>query len=180
MRVDRRRCLLPLAACVSGVLLIALGMTPHVPWLLYNHTPSVPIGFYFRSGASPRVGELVAFPLPVMAHDYARRRGESTDVLLLKPVLAVGGDHVSTVGGELRVNGALVGSVADSDSAGRALPRCELDRVLADGELFVGSTSTRHSFDSRYFGPVHASQIAGVYRPLQLGASRDNTPEPAL
>lgn len=178
MQADRRRRLLLFAVCASGVLLIALSMSPRTPRLLYNRTPSVPIGWYVRSGDTPRLGDLVAFPLPAAAHEYARRRGASADLLLLKPVVAVGGDRVSTVGGGLRINGNLIGSVRSSDSAGRALPLCQLDRVLADGELFVGSISISHSFDSRYFGPVHASQIVGVYRPLGLGVSRDDTPEP--
>jgi len=162
---------------LSVPVLLGLGLLPHRPWLLYNHTPSVPIGVYRYAGRTPQRGDLVAFPLPGTAHDYARRRGEPTDILLLKPVLAVSGDQVSTLHGELRINGALVGAIPDTDSIGRTLPRWRSDRVLTDGELFVGSTRIEHSFDSRFFGPVHVSQIVGVYRRLTLGVSSDDTPQ---
>jgi type IV secretory pathway protease TraF len=89
------------------------------------------------------------------------------------------GDHVSTLHGELRINGAFVDSVLDTDAAGRTLPRWRGDRVLTDGELFVGSTRIEHSFDSRFFGPVRASQIVGVYRRLTFGVSSDDTPQPS-
>jgi len=161
------------------VMLLGVGLLPHRPWLLYNHTPSVPIGVYRYAGRTPQRDDLVAFLLPRAAHDYARQRGEPTDILLLKPVLATSGDHVSTLHGELRINGALIGAVPDTDSAGRTLPRWRDDRVLTDGELFVGSTRIEHSFDSRFFGPVHASQIVGVYRRLTLGASSNDTPQPS-
>ena len=136
------------------------------PWLLYNRTPSVPLGFYRYTGSTPQVGDLVAFPLPEAAHEYARQRGESTDILLLKPVLADRGDHVSTLHGELRINGVLIGAIPDTDAAGRTLPHWRGARVLADGQLFVGSTDVVHSFDSRFFGPIDIAQVVGVYRRL--------------
>ncbi len=138
--------------------------------LLYNRTPSVPVGWYVYAGRTPQRGELVAFRLPVAAHAYARSRGESNDVRLLKPVIAVGGDHVFTLGGELRVNGVSFGPIHAVDSAGRTLPRWQADRVLSADELLVGST-TEHSFDSRFFGPVHANAVLGVYRPFVVDSA---------
>lgn len=157
-------------AVVAGILLllIAAFTSPHPPLLIYNRTPSVPVGIYVWCGNAPRRGDLVAFPLPTAAHAYAQARGDSPDVLLLKPVLAAVGDRVSTLNNELRINGAFLGAVANTDSAGRSLPRWRVARTLKAGELFVGSTRTVHSFDSRFFGPIHASHIVGVYRPLWL------------
>jgi len=178
-RKPRPRMFRGLVMLSAPVLLLGVGLLPHRPWLLYNHTPSVPIGIYRYAGRTPQRGDLVAFSLPGTAHDYARRRGEPTDILLLKPVLAVSGDQVSTLHGELRINGALVGAIRDTDSIGRTLPRWRSDRVLTDGELFVGSTRIEHSFDSRFFGPVHASQIVGVYRRLTFGMSNNDMPQPS-
>ena len=179
MRTERKRPKRIVPLVLTAALLVALaGTLKDQPWLLYNHTPSVPLGFYFCVGlpdARIERGDLVAFPLPEATHGYARRRGESTDVLLLKPVLAVAGDHVSTLHGELRINGALIGTVPTVDSAGRALPRWRAARTLKTGELFVGSTRTARSFDSRFFGPIHASQVVGVYRPLWV-RSTDRAP----
>ena len=159
----------PVFAVAAALLLILAGSRSAAPWLLYNHTPSVPVGFYWYDGSpDSRIerGDFVAFALPESAHAYARRRGDSTDVLLLKPVLAMSGDHVSTLHGELRINGALVGTIPAVDSAGRALPQWRAARTLEAGELFVSSTRTARSFDSRFFGPIHASEVIGVYRPL--------------
>lgn len=140
--------------------------------VLYNHTPSVPIGWYVYAGRSPRVGDIIAFTLPIAAHDYARSRGEPIDVRLLKPVIASAGDRISTLDGELRVNGVSFGTVAITDAAGRMLPSWRVDRVLYADEWIVGS-ATGHSFDSRFFGPIHAAQVQGVYRKLAIGSTSE-------
>ena len=145
--------------------------------LLYNHTPSVPVGWYVYAGRTPQRGDLIAVALPSAAHAYAVARGESTAFRLLKPVIAVSGDRVSTLNSELCVNGVSFGPIPVIDTTGRPLPRWQADRVLAAGELLVGSTA-EHSFDSRFFGPVHASQVLGVYRPLAIGSTGDTPAEP--
>lgn len=173
MRTDRRPTRRIALFAVAVLLLAVLAWMPPRPWLLYNRTPSVPVGFYLYDGKDIERGDIIAFDLPKTAHDYAHHRGDSSDVLLLKPVLAMSGDHVSTLRSELRINGAFVGNIPAADSAGRALPRWRADRVLNDGELFVGSTRSLHSFDSRFFGPIHTSQIVGVYRPLVVRQPAD-------
>jgi len=164
MRVDRasRRALL--AAAVAGLLMFA-APSRRSPLLLFNRTPSIPTGVYVYCGSRVQRGDVVAFALPPSAWRYALLRGESIDVILLKHVLAVGGDFVSTLNGELRVNGTRVGPIAFADSAGRPLPHWSAARVLAGDELIVGSTHPR-GFDSRYFGPIHVDEVRGVYRRL--------------
>lgn len=171
MRIDRRA-LRWVPVIATAIYLIGFAFSADRPWLLYNHTPSVPIGFYIlRSGAPNtriRRGDLVAFALPRAAYNYARQRGDSTHVRLLKPVLAVAGDHVSTLHGKLRINGAFVCNIPDTDSAGRVLPHWRHACTLKPGELFVGSTRIADSFGSRFFGPIHVAQVIGVYRPWWL------------
>lgn len=175
MKTDRRfRCALLLGGI--AVLLIAAASAPHPPLVLYNRTPSMPVGLYVYKGHVIRRGEIVAFPLPPPAFDYARRRGERTDLLLLKHVLAVGGDFVSTSGGELHVNGTFIGRIPPVDSSGRPLPQWRQARALSDGELLVGSTFDR-SFDSRFFGPIHTSQVVGVYGRLAFHSSTHDPTE---
>jgi conjugative transfer signal peptidase TraF len=153
-----------------AVLLIVAASAPHPPLVLYNRTPSMPAGLYVYQDHVIRRGAIVAFPLPISAYDYARRRGERTDLLLLKHVLAVGGDFVAATDGELRVNGTFIGQIPSVDSAGRPLPQWRQARVLGDGELLVGSSFDR-SFDSRFFGPIHTSQVLGVYRRLTFDST---------
>jgi len=169
MRINRsRRFLLTGTAVIAA--LVAASLALHPPLLIYNRTPSMPIGFYVYRGGSIRRGDIVAFVLPIAAYSYAHRRGESTHILLLKHVLAIGGDFVSTLNGQLRINGVFVGPIATVDSAGRPLPHWLAARKLSADELLVGSTITR-SFDSRYFGPIHVNQVVGIYRKLCGGAS---------
>jgi len=169
MQRDRRiRCLLIGAVVFMTALVILFVEKPKL--LLYNHTPSVPVGWYVYAGREPQRGDLISFPLPPAAHAYALSRGESTGFRLLKPVIAVAGDHVRTLNGEFRVNGVSFGPIPVTDVAGRVLPRWQANRVLTDDELLVGST-VEHSFDSRFFGPVHANDVLGVYQPLVVDST---------
>ena len=101
----------------------ALVFVPKPKLLLYNRTPSLPVGWYVYAGQTPQRGDIVAFTLPTAAHAYAMARGESTGVRLLKQVLAIDGDHVSTLHGLLRINGHLVGTAGCRDRQ-RTQHRC--------------------------------------------------------
>ena len=157
----------------------ALVFVPKPKLLLYNRTPSLPVGWYVYAGQTPQRGDIVAFTLPTAAHAYAMARGESTGVRLLKQVLATGGDRVSTLHGLLYINGVLIGTIPAVDSAGRTLPHWQADRVLTADELFVGTTAS-HSFDSRFFGPIRTEDVQGVYRPLCVDSTTSATIESTL
>ena len=159
MRFDRasRRALVVVGIATLWTLVVSPRRSPLV---LFNRTPSLPTGLYLRCGQQARRGDVVAFALPPAAGQYAHLRGEPTDVLLIKHVLAQGGDFVSADGGEMRVNGMRVGSIASVDSAARALPHWSAARVLSGDELLVGSSHPR-SFDSRYFGPIREHTVVG-------------------
>jgi type IV secretory pathway protease TraF len=49
---------------------------------------------------------------------------------------------------------------------GRPLSSWGQCRRLADDELFLLSVTNPASFDSRYFGPINASAVIGLARPL--------------
>ena len=140
--------------------------------LLWNWTPSLPLGLYWvsavSSGAAGRlkVGALVAFPVP--AHVRAlvlERRYLPPGALLVKPVVATSADRVCTEGGELTVNGAPLGAVATEDARGRPLPHDERCGPVPKGSVFVASHFPT-SFDSRTFGPVPLTDIRGTVTPL--------------
>lgn len=165
-RTRTRRVALTIAVLLAG----GGAALPRIPLVLYNRTPSMPIGVYVRVGHAPGRGDVVAFHLPVTAWDYARARGEPTDIVLLKHVLAAGGDDVDTRAGRLVVNGLDIGPIPTVDSAGRPLPQWPADRVLAADELLPGSTLPC-SFDGRFFGPIRLADVLGVYRPLGIGSA---------
>ena len=137
--------------------------------LLWNWTPSLPLGLYWVSPASSgraKVGALVAFPVP--AHVRAlvlERRYLPPGALLVKPVVATAADRVCTDGGTLTVNGAPLGAIATEDTRGRPLPHDERCGPLPEGDVFVASHFAT-SFDSRTFGPVPLTDIRGTVTPL--------------
>ncbi|HTX51087.1 MAG TPA: S26 family signal peptidase [Caulobacteraceae bacterium] len=155
-------------AAALAVLLAVGSVGP--PQLLFNHTASEPFGFYWRTGAGPSVGALVAFMAPPAALPYADAhlpalRREP----ILKTIAAGPGDRVCADGRSLAINGVVRGRIADRDGAGRALPHWAGCRTLRPGELFVFSARVPNSFDSRYFGPIPTRAVLGVY--TRLGAS---------
>ena len=159
----------------SGPLIILGGVAVSVaalvcagsPQILINHTPSEPLGPYWRIHTPPAVGALVAFKAPPAAFPYADQRlsylrGE----LMLKAVAAGPGDRVCTTGASLAINGVMRGRIVERDGQGRRLPRWRGCRRLQPGELFVFSNRVPNSFDSRYFGPISVRSVTGVYRRL--------------
>ena len=90
--------------------------------------------------------------LPAAAAELAHARGYlPRRALLLKPVVAVGGDRVCRWRSRILINGKLRAVAADQDRAGRQLPVWRGCRPLRPGEIFVLSLKPG-SFDSRYFG----------------------------
>jgi conjugative transfer signal peptidase TraF len=137
--------------------------------LLWNWTPSLPLGLYWLSPggcARVKVGALVAFPVP--AHVRAlvlERRYLPPGALLVKPVVAMRPDCVCTDSGTLTVNGTPLGAIATEDTQGRPLPHDERCGPVPEGDVFVASHFAT-SFDSRTFGPVPLSNLRGTVTPL--------------
>jgi conjugative transfer signal peptidase TraF len=135
--------------------------------LVWNATPSLPLGLYWLSRGSPvEKGRLVAFPVPPGVEDLVReRRYLPPGAFLVKPVVATSGDVVCTDGGTLSVNGRPLGAILTEDSARRPLPHYAGCGPVGSGEVFVASHYDK-SFDSRTFGPVAMGAIRGTVRPL--------------
>ncbi len=155
-----------LRACLATALVSALACIAGAH-LLWNWTPSLPLGLYWLS---PRrraeVGALVAFPVPANVRELViARRYLPPGALLVKPVVAMRADSVCTDGGTLTVNGAALGAIPTQDTRGRPLPSDERCGPLPEGDVFVASHFPT-SFDSRTFGPVPLSDIRGTVTPL--------------
>jgi conjugative transfer signal peptidase TraF len=155
-----------------AVALIVAPMVAQQPPLLviWNASPSVPVGLYFVTKASPRVGDLVVLRLPPVIAALAARRGYlPTSAYLLKPIAAVAGDLVCRFGERVLVRGVLAGIAEDADAGGNAMPSWHGCRILQMGEVFVLADHPA-SFDSRYFGPLDTASIAG--RAVLLSSDR--------
>lgn len=150
-------------AMAVGVVLAAVTVGDERPALaLINESPSLARGLYLRMGVTIAPGAVVAVPQPAAARPYLERLGMPHDVLLLKRVAAIGGDGVCAVDGAVMTRGRRARALS-RDRRGADLPAwCEC-RVLAPDEVFLLG-DTPGSFDSRYFGPVRRSDVAGVYR----------------
>ena len=159
-----------LALAVAAIVAIGAALLPGMArQVLLNTTPSEPIGLYARTDLAPRPGRLAAFFAPAAAYPYADRRlGYLRRVPILKMIVAGPGDQICTVSGQLVINGIWRAAIVQRDGQGRALPHWRACRRLADGELFALSDRVPNSFDSRYFGPVLARSVIGVFRPLVL------------
>ena len=176
-RLRARIVLAALSACGLAALAWASFVQP-LPRLVYNPSDSVAAGWYridpldHRAGLLPRplsVGSIVLVPLPAEAAALAAQRSYlPTRVPLLKRVGAVAPQHVCIVAGQVRIDGVPMAAALPADRLGRPLPSWQLCRRLEAGELFLLSVTNPASFDSRYFGPVSASAVIGVARPVWL------------
>jgi conjugative transfer signal peptidase TraF len=144
--------------------------------LRLNLTESLPRGVYRTVGEAPRRGSIVAVCPPLDAAEFARERGYLGPGScpggvrgLGKIVLAIGGDVVAHREDGIAVNRELIansGTLA-RDSRQRLLPHYPWgDHVLKPRELWLFSSYRPNSYDSRYFGPVDASRVMAVLRPV--------------
>lgn len=156
-----RWAVLGVAVFMLGALALLARQTPALA--LVNESPSLPRGVYARVPAGDIVrGAIVAVPQPAPARAYLASLGMPAEVALIKRVAGVGGDRICAQGDQV-VTAAAVMAVQARDRRGAVLPRWSECRRLAADEMFlVGETDG--SFDSRYFGPVRASEVIGVYR----------------
>ncbi|CAN7661216.1 S26 family signal peptidase [Phenylobacterium sp. LjRoot225] len=141
-------------------------LAPH-PSVLWNASDSEPQGLYVRTPETPRLGRVIAFKAPASVFPYAERRMDYLHrIPILKQIGAAAGDRVCTLNGELRINDRRAGPVYAHDRYGGELPRWIGCRRLAEDEFFVFSDRIPNSFDSRYYGPLRAPEVVGVFRPV--------------
>ena len=158
-----------------GAVLLALAATPVVHssalhrWM-YNSTSSIPTGLYrlHRDAASRPLdtGDIAVFSIPNPVIDLViERRYLDPTHALMKPVVAMAGDHVCTDSRQVIVNGTSYGAIREADSAGRSLPWYRFCGTVIDDVIFTFTNDAR-SFDSRHYGPVKRADIHARATPL--------------
>lgn len=140
--------------------------------LRINASNSLPVGIYLETDES----DLVEFCPPERWGRFAAERGyRSRGVCrdgaspLLKPVVACAGETVHLSPSGIRVRGGLIPNTAPRrvDSKGRALaPYLFGTHRVEAGTVWVASSYSDRSFDSRYMGPIPTSTIRARLRPL--------------
>ncbi len=168
-RLRVRLVLAALAACGLAALAWAAFVQPDVR-IVYNPSDSVPVGWYrIEPAHALHVGSIVLTTLPADAAALAAQRGYlPSHIPLLKRVGAIAPQHVCIVNGIVRIDSVPVAAVRRADGWGRPLPSWPQCRPLAEGELFLLSSTNPASFDSRYFGPIRADAVIGVAHPVWL------------
>jgi conjugative transfer signal peptidase TraF len=139
--------------------------------VVYNPTDSVPRGWYrvgrIDNAVSLHVGSIVLARLPADAASFAKQRSYlPSGVPILKRVGAIAPQSVCVREQLVHIDGALVATARTHDGAHRPMQVWLQCRPLAEGELFLLSDTNPASFDSRYFGPIAASDVLGIARPL--------------
>jgi len=136
------------------------------PVLVWNASPSVPIGLY-RLAASPALtGALAVIRLPEPLRILAETRGYlRKGALLIKPVAAAAGDTVCRHGLLVTINGRVAARASAVDATGRPLPAWSGCFRLAADQIFALSADP-DSFDSRYMGPIDRAHVMGLARPV--------------
>ena len=139
-----------------------------------NDTPSVPKGLYLatHNPQAPYITFCLDSPLgpESFARGY-RTYGSCPDggEPLLKDKIGKPGDRITLSEKGIALNGKLLPNTAPlrRDRHGRVMSIYPFGTYLVvPGQVWSASTYNPFSFDSRYFGPIHASQIRDHLRPL--------------
>ncbi len=185
-----KRCIARILRSIASlrVVFVSLGALAIVAMLLwtgfgviFNYTHSAPFGLY-REQFDSEVG--IHDPAPYVSFCPDRRwpsmRGEPNyrDPMrtcpdgfspLIKPVVAWPGDLVSVSADGISVNGHLLKNSApiEHDSKGQKLRLFTAGEYrVSPNELWVVSSFSPRSFDSRYFGPILLKSVHSWLRPL--------------
>ena len=166
-RMGARRSVLALAAAAFPAALVTSMVLPPRPLLLWNASPSSPVGLYAVTAPSIlRKGDLiVAWPPPKARRMAAARSYLPFNVPLVTRVAAVAGDRDCARGNRILINGRFASVRRESDPSGRQMPRWSGCVRLRHGEKFLLSSGPL-AFDGRYFGVTRASEAVGKARLL--------------
>ncbi len=157
---------------------VATTVAGHLAGITINATPSMALGLWRRADQPLGRGVVViACPPPT----HALQLGGDRDYLgggscpsgyepMLKPIAAMPGDTVTVrQDGVIEVNGTPLPNSRSlyHDDAGRPLFGFPPGTYpVAPGLVWLISTYSPRSFDSRYLGPVPISSIRGTVAPL--------------
>lgn len=163
-RLRHHRFVLVAAGCAVAALALASTMRRQ-DLLLFNHSPSIPVGFYVRVDGPVEPGTFATVRALDVAPDEARRRAyDGVGDRFIKRVAVVSGQSVCGDGERLSVDGQIAASVYQGGD--RFAPHGWVGcRTLGAGEVLLLGDSP-DSFDGRYWGPISTRLIEGIWRPL--------------
>ncbi|MFT4059272.1 MAG: conjugative transfer signal peptidase TraF [Legionella sp.] len=161
-----------------GVLLaFGLGLMLIVIGIRINTSNSIPKGIYLlKRGHQLKDHYIIFCPEPKPVFNEARLRGYIDYGLcahrfgyLMKKVVAVHGDQISSTLSGVFINGQLLpfSKPKIQDGLNRPLSLWLIKQYqLKSDEVFTMTDQSETSFDGRYYGPIHTSQIKGIVIPM--------------
>lgn len=159
----------------------ALGAVAYGGGYRLNLSPSAPLGVWqaVPDAVAGRGAMVAACPPPGAPVRAMHAAGQippgscpSGTAPLLKTVVAVAGDRVTIAPGQgMRVNGIEIPNSAAQRRADLPAPAPGNHQVKA-GHVWIVSVYAAGSFDSRYFGPIEATEIRAVVRPVFVAEAR--------
>lgn len=169
IKVDRK--FIFWGALLGGIIVISsivITFFPRIPppLILNIVSDSLTKGIYFyhKKAIPPySYGDVVLFQVDEKIKHHLVEFFPSPPTRLLKIIIALAGDTVCRKNDELVIlrKNNLVQYNLDIAYLSPDLPSgCS---VLSPGQIYVGGESPR-SFDSRYFGAVHISNLIGIYK----------------
>lgn len=141
-----------------------------------NLSPSIAPGLYRVTNGPIERGATVIVCLPPALSAVARSRGYISagscpdgNAPIGKRIAAVAGDTVVVAPSALSVNGRRLPNTRrlSTDHRGERLPHVPDGRYLVPlGQVWLVSTYSARSFDSRYFGPLPLGTVVNRVRPI--------------
>jgi type IV secretory pathway protease TraF len=126
----------------------------------------MPVGLYLRSDAGLARGAIVTVRARDVAPALAAARGfDGPADRFIKRVAAMAGDEVCAFNGRFQINGADLAAVplpGQPNTSPAAWSGCRM--LSAEEVLLLGEAP--NSFDGRYWGPIEARLVEGVWRKL--------------
>jgi type IV secretory pathway protease TraF len=142
--------------------MLAFAGAVNAPRLVWNFTPSIPVGLYVIEQRQWQQGDRVALkPTGRLKEALSAAAVLKDGRLLMKRVAAIAGDEVCRT--KLIVSINHVPRVAARDEPN--LPSWSGCVLLQTGEVFLLG-DTESSFDGRYFGITSASDIVAPLSPI--------------
>ena len=139
-----------------------------MPRLIWNASPSAPIGLYaVMPGTAIRAGDMVIVRVPARYRAFGTGRHYLPhDVPLVKQVAATTGGQICAIGAQLFLNGGWLADRLAKDGAGRPMPWWQGCVRVRSHQLFLLMPGKKASFDGRYFGISERSDVIGRARLL--------------
>lgn len=150
------------------VLLAVVSAVEFAPRIIWNATPSAPIGLYRIVDKSPKFGDWVLVEPRSEVQEFIESRAYlPPDTPLLKRVAAKNGDEICRENEQIFVRKIYIADALVVDSHGREMPQWSGCFVLGEDQYFLLNEHSK-SLDGRYFGKTHSNEIIGVAVPVWL------------